>query len=69
MAVKPDGVPVDAEDARRFRVQRSVRRQIRDRGIPLEMRVDADERLGPEPVARVDLLDLRTDVGRPNLGE
>ena len=33
------------------------------------MRIDADERLGPEPVARVDRLDLATDVGRPNLRE
>src|SRR5262249_39397556 len=58
VAVKSDGMPVDAEDAGRVRVKRAVGSEIVDRGAPLEMRIAADERLRPEPVTRVDLLNL-----------
>jgi hypothetical protein len=54
---------VDAEDARRVGVKRTVGSEIVDRGAALEMRIDADKRLGPEPITRVDLLDLRPDSG------
>jgi len=62
VAVKPDRLPLDTEDARRIRVQRAVARQLLDRSAFLEVRVDADEGLGPEAIGGVDLLDLGADV-------
>jgi alcohol dehydrogenase (cytochrome c) len=36
--------------------------QFIDGGTTLEMRVDADQRIGPEPVARIERLDLVSDL-------
>ena len=69
VAVKSDRLPVDTEYARRVRMQRSVGRQIRDRCAALEIRIDADERFGPEAIRRVDLLDLRDGCPAPESGE
>jgi len=69
VAVKSDEMPVDAEDARGVGVKRAVGSEIVDRDTALEVRIDADERLRPEPIACVDLLDLRPDVRRSDLGE
>ena len=61
-------LPIDAEHARRVGVKRAVGSEIGDRGAPLEIWIDADKRLRPEPVARVDLLDLRTGCRGPESG-
>ena len=59
----------DAEYARRIGVQRSVRNESVNRGVLFEVRIDGYERIGPETLARVQLVNLRTNIGRANLGE
>ena len=69
MAVKRDRLPVDAKDARRVGVERSIGDERLDRGATLEVRIDADQRLGPEAPARVDCLDLSSDILGADLRE
>jgi len=56
---------VDTEDARRVRVKRAVSGEIGDRGGPLKMRIDADKRLGPEPLTGIDRLLPEKPAGLP----
>src|SRR6476620_5311480 len=60
---------VDAKDARRVGMKGAVGGAIGDRGATFKIGIDADERLGPEPVAGVDLLDLRPDIVGTDLRE
>ncbi len=69
MSVKGDRLPVDPEDTCYIRMERSVRDQRLDRGAHLEMRVDGDQRLGPKAPARVDCVNLVSDIPGADLGE
>jgi hypothetical protein len=56
-------------DPRCIRVHDSFNGETINLRTPLEMGIDADERSGPKPVARVQRLDLRSDILCTNLGE
>lgn len=60
---------VDAEDISGRRMQRSVGDETIDGVAALETGIDADQRLRPEPVVGVKLLDLLLDVGGADQGE
>ena len=69
MPVKRDRLPVDPEDAGHIRMERSICDQRLDRGAPLVMRIDGDQRLGPKAPARVDCVNLVSDILGADLGE
>ena len=69
MPVKGDRLPVDPKDAGHVRMERSLSNERLDRGAPLEMRIDGDQRLGPKAPARVDCVNLISDILGADLGE
>ena len=69
MPVKGDRLPVDPKDAGHIRMERSICDERLDRGAPLVMRIDGDQRLGPKAPARVDCVNLVSDILGADLGE
>ena len=69
MSVKGDRLPIDPKDAGHIRMERSICDQCLDRGATLVMRIDGDQRLGPKALARIDFVDLFSDVLGANLCE
>src|SRR3546814_13307282 len=69
MPVQSDRLPACAEHGGRLPSQHGVVRQRLHRYIAREMRVDGDQRLGPEALARVDGLDPILNIARSLLGE
>jgi len=69
MPVKRDILPIDPEDACDVRMKRSICDERVDRGTPLEMRIDGDQRLGPKAPARIDCVNLFPDILGADLGE
>jgi hypothetical protein len=69
MAVQRQRLAVDAEYTPSRRTQRPVCDKAINAVTTLETRIDADQRLRPEAVAGVKLLDLLLDVGRADQGE
>jgi hypothetical protein len=60
--VRRQRLAVDAEDASGSRVQRSVGNKAVDGVAAFETGINADQRLRPEAIAGVKLLDLLLDV-------
>src|SRR5271166_4236861 len=69
MPVKGDRLPIGPKDASHIGMERSICNERLDRGAPLEMRVDGDQRLRPKAPARVDFVDLVADILGADLGE
>ena len=62
MRVKGDRLPVDPKDVGHIRMEKPSSSQRLDREALLEMRVDRDQRLRPKAPARVDRIDLASDI-------
>jgi hypothetical protein len=65
----PNAGLIDLKDLRSLWEEQSFICQSVDRGTPLIMGIDADQRLRPEAAFGVDRLDLRSDVVGANPGE
>jgi hypothetical protein len=63
MAIERQRLAVDAEDISGRRMQRSIGDETIDGVAVLETGIDADQRLRPEPVVGVKLLDLLLESG------
>ena len=62
-------MPVDPEDACHIRMEQSICDECLDGGAPLEMRIDRDQRLRPKAPARLDCVDLVSDILGADLSE
>ncbi|MDT4824359.1 hypothetical protein FQZ97_576060 [compost metagenome] len=71
MAVQTDRRAICAEGKHlgQVRVDHALFRQIHQRTAGFEMRINPDQRLGPELAAAVDIFHLRADVLRPDHSE
>jgi hypothetical protein len=55
------------EKSRRIGVQQAASHEVADRRADLEVRVELKDRLRPKPIARILLVDTRTDIRRTHL--
>jgi hypothetical protein len=69
MSVKVDRLPVDPKNACHIGMERSISNERLDRSALLEMRVDADQRLGPKALARIDFVNLISDIRGADLSK
>ncbi len=67
--VKPYGVIVYAKNSRSIGMEGTLQHKILDASSPFEVWVDTDQRLRPETTARVEGVNLRTDVLGADLGK
>src|SRR5262249_33990281 len=69
MTIEQERLVVGSEHPSRVWIERSTVYQLVDGGAPLKSRVDADKRLRPEPVGRVQSINLMADVVGSDRGE
>ena len=67
--LKKHGIPVDLKDASHVGMERATSNQRFDRGALLEMGIDCDQRLGPKASARVNCVNLISDILGADLSE
>jgi len=67
--VKGDRLPIDPEDAGHIRMPQSLSNERLDRSASLEMRIEGDQRLGPKAPARIDCINLISDILGTDLRE